>query len=823
MELLFTKINGTNFSLDYEKLKQSIYDEFKDTCNKVEVFVLNNFPLAINSQASLDLLIFLKVHASLNSRPKIHTGDNNNDFVYVSSLIIAVSIIKEYKKSNIEIDEEDIIIDDSYVDFKDNATKLKWGLTNFLNESGCLPNREKITVHPVFWVVNENNHEIQENTIISDHLTFKELKKCIALNSYLRYSGYADWNNDPYFEVSIQDLFEKISKESDFGFLTKQKIDRFQKPFGPASLKAFDSIGNKLVIVQGKAGTGKSSDLLHWMLKKSENGNKASFLTYNQLLVNEISKQIKGHENTLTDEFREKKASTTAYTIHSFMYNISKKLGVCLLMNAQRIEELKTKLENRCLIINTVFSEVQETNKRYSRNEMKTFFQNRMDLEKATKMEAIDLINHFETFKDFLDNKTTVSHIEMYKKFKITQIQESNNSKVFLKDYHNVLSNIYKAIVNFESFFKEFEIENKFELLENYLNLKKTILKNDGSGEIDLEELKKRYKRSINSFKHGRALYIDEAQDCHPLERDIFFELFGTNNIILSTGGKEQLIRYTELCNWKISRAKNIDYYQYPKKRKSFRMKPAIAALANHIATTFGIDLNIEPLDTEDHGAIIIDRNNSNDLDRKAAIINELLRKGTLMGCSNYDALLLLKNSKDKDFIFSDSLSDSLNVSNKDEKMTDFTINEFDVIKITKKTERVTWPLLTVADKIINEARFWNATGKVDKKKQGIPGSLSIRAIYYESSRGLEAWSVMCFNIDNFFDLKKEEKEAENFLLEEIMEFEERKNKYAATWILMAITRAIDTCYLELSNSDNEFNRCINNFIQLHPEYIEFK
>lgn len=85
MELLFTKINGSNFSLDYEKLKQSIYDEFKDTCNKVEVFVLNNFPLAINSQASLDLIIFLKVHASLNSRPKIHTGDNSNDFVYVSN------------------------------------------------------------------------------------------------------------------------------------------------------------------------------------------------------------------------------------------------------------------------------------------------------------------------------------------------------------------------------------------------------------------------------------------------------------------------------------------------------------------------------------------------------------------------------------------------------------------------------------------------------------------------------------------------------------------------------------------------------------------
>jgi hypothetical protein len=142
-------------------------------------------------------------------------------------------------------------------------------------------------------------------------------------------------------------------------------------------------------------------------------------------------------------------------------------------------------------------------------------------------------------------------------------------------------------------------------------------------------------------------------------------------------------------------------------------------------------------------------------------------------------------------------------------------------VKIDNNTKKLEWDLLSVADKIINEARFWNATGNIDKKKQSVPGSLSIRAIYYESSRGLEAWSTMCFDINGFFDSKRNEDDADNFLLSEIMDPEERKDKYAATWVLMALTRAIDTCYLEILPSTSSLNNSIEKFINSNQNYIE--
>ena len=550
------------------------------------------------------------------------------------------------------------------------------------------------------------------------------------------------------------------------------------------------------------------------MLLKSLNGKRATFLTYNHLLVFEISKQIKGFENTLNDEKSVAKASTTAYTIHSFMYNISKKLGIVLLMSETRINELKTKLDSRFEKIKKIFHDIRVAKKISNRNELKQYFQNLDFLDEGTKREAIDFINHSEMFKDFYDETKTLFYIEIFKKYKIKQLEENIHSSIFLSDYHEVLKNTLQAIQNLDLFFKDFQIENKFDLLENSMNLNDSLLlEKDGSRKINLDELKKRYNKSINAFRGGRTLYVDESQDCHSYERDIFFALFNPKNVVIASGGKEQLIRYSKVCDWNVTKNIKIESHQYIKRRKSYRMKPAIAALANHIASSFGIDLNVESLDSEDHGTIIIDRKYNVDLGKKADLINNLLIKGTRQGCSSYDSILMLKNAKE--------LASSNNTGNS-VGAKKFKINEYDVIKIDATKNKSEWELIGIADKIINEARFWNATGNVDKKKQSVPGSLSIRAIYYESSRGLEAWSVMCFDINGFFDSKRNEDEADNFLLNEIMEPELRKDKYAATWALMALTRAIDTCYLEINNSDNSLMSAIESFIIKYPNYVEY-
>lgn len=807
MDLTLTKINGTNPFLDYNLFKESLIRELNKDCIKAEVLILNKFPVSVLNQSTLDFVIFLKIPQNQTHRPKIYTNDN---YVYISNLIIAVSVIKEYKEQYINIENGELEINDSYIDLKDNASKLKWGLTNYLYEA-CNLVREKITVHPVFWVLNENNELVSDNIIVAKNLKFNSIKKCIALNDYLKYPGYIDWNYEPTYEASIRKIFEQASKDSELGYLTKQKIERFQNKFDIASQKAFDSIGNTLVEVKGRAGSGKSSDLLKWMLQNSLMGKKATFLTYNHLLVYEISRQIKGFENTLgTDDFL-KKETTTTNTIHSFMYNIAKKLGVVLLMSESRIRYLINLMNERLEKIEAIFDNIRNQNLIINKNDLKNLIQNEKSIDEGTKREAIDFINHSEMFKDFKDKEAVKRHINEFKKHKKIKLEDHVNSNMFLSDYHEVLKNILLATNNLDLFFKEFQIENKFDLLENAMNLNTSILLKDGSKNINLEELKKRYNKSINGFRAGRYLYIDEAQDCHKYERDIFFSLFGAKNIIIASGGKEQLIRYSEVCNWNISKGYKIDSYQYIKRRKSYRMKPAIASLANHIAASFNIDLGIEPLDTDDHGRVIIERNFNSDLLQKAKTMNDLLIAGTRQGCSSYDSLLLLKNAKEKNQTNNNSSSSPKNIN----------INEFDVVKIDDVKYKTEWELLTITDKIINESRFWNATGNVDKRKQSMPGSLSIRAIYYESSRGLEAWSTMCFDINGFFESKRNEDEADNFLLSEIMTPEERKNKYAATWVLMALTRAIDTCYIELLPSDNALNISIESFIKNNQNYVE--
>ena len=152
-------------------------------------------------------------------------------------------------------------------------------------------------------------------------------------------------------------------------------------------------------------------------------------------------------------------------------------------------------------------------------------------------------------------------------------------------------------------------------------------------------------------------------------------------------------------------------------------------------------------------------------------------------------------------------------------------IDENDIIKYNLKRNKREWDLLIEADKKINDVRFWNGTGNVDKKAQSVPGALSVRAIHYESCRGLEAWSVMCFNIDEFFDSKKEEDMADNFLLNDIfdhLDSDKRKNMYAATWVLLAVSRAIDTCYLDIFDSENILSKIILAFAQKYPNYVEF-
>lgn len=807
MDLSLSKINGTNADLNYEALKDSIIEKLHKTCKEAEVIILNNFPVSVSSQTTIDFIVLLNIPKKERSWYRVETTDDRH---YVRNQIIAVSIVNGYTNSNIKINGRLVEIDGVYIDFEEDANKIKWGLTNYLS-TNCGLERKFITVHPITWIKNTMSSQTLSNILINNQFTYDKVEEVIKLNDYFKWSGYKQWHDsDILFEIHIKKIFERASKDSTDGYITKKKIDRIQSKLDDASIKAYKSIGSKLVEVNGKAGTGKSSDILKWMLRSSIDGRKGVFLTYNHLLVYDISSQIQSYTNRLSPEDRKTKQPTTAYTIHSYFYRLAKKLGVLLLLTENRISELTNTIDSRWLQIETYFNSVRKSENHISLAKLLMYVQSKWSIAEGTKREAILFIQHLESLKSLPNQEETAKQFKTYRNDKLSKLGNLESSNIFLKDYHKVLERILQATTNLDTFLSDLDVISKYNLLENVMGLQPEILEKDGSGKINLDKLKTRYKKGLSGFRAGRIAYIDEAQDCHQLERDVLFSIFGSNNIVIANGGKEQLVRYSLLCDWQISRNKKIDYYKYQKRRNSFRMKPAIATLANHIASWYEIDLGIEPIDTEDHGSVIIDYSKSSA--NHIEYINKLKITGERQGCTNYESLLLLTSAEsNSNGYFSTEENSSVSVNQYDNIIKDYSKTKSD------------WSLLKEANSKIKDIYFWNATGNVDKRKLSPPGALSVRSIYYESCRGIEAWSVMCFNLDVFFEQKTQEKDADNYLLESLFDQlnpEKRRNMYAATWILMAINRCIENCYIQIQDPKSSLSKALLSFKEEYPQYV---
>lgn len=180
MEFNFSKINGTNADLNYDTFKESVIEKLNETCKEAEVIVLNNFPVSVSSQTSIDFIVLLNIPKKDKSWYRVETND---DRFYVKNQIIAVSIINEYYNSKITVESGLVDIDGAFIDFEDNANKMKWGLTNYLS-SNCGMERKHITVHPIIWIKNKSHSHYSKNILIDNQFTYDKVEEVIKLNHY---------------------------------------------------------------------------------------------------------------------------------------------------------------------------------------------------------------------------------------------------------------------------------------------------------------------------------------------------------------------------------------------------------------------------------------------------------------------------------------------------------------------------------------------------------------------------------------------------------------------------------------------------------------
>jgi len=283
--------------------------------------------------------------------------------------------------------------------------------------------------------------------------------------------------------------------------------------------------------------------------------------------------------------------------------------------------------------------------------------------------------------------------------------------------------------------------------------------------------------QNLMKTKHEEVAWdfimVDESQDWSENEKNILYKIFGYQKIIL-TNGYDQLIRRQKKCNW-IPGTEHRTIPGY----KSLRQQKNLVTFINSYARKFDLDWNLNSSDELTGGRVIITTKNIDD-----KIYNQEKSKLLENKNSAYDML----------FLVPPSLVYRFNQGNKEERK----------FKLTE-------PFSNIGIKL------WDGTSK-DIRTEYSVNLDEHRVLQYESCRGLEGWTVVCLELDEFINYKLntfDESIVEDDLRLETVD--QRKNRFAYIWSLIPLTRAIDTIIITLKNKNSEFAK------KLHEVYIENK
>jgi hypothetical protein len=822
MNLNFIAVNGKCEYFEYDEFENSVKETLQATCQEATVILFNNFPVLLSTETTVDLILVVALKDYQGNYFRVKKGEK---WIYLHNLIIPINFITNLQDTEIIIDDDgQIITDNETADYSNEIDSIKFSLLDYLVRK-CSFTKEQLFITPLIHIKNKKTIA-KDNFLVCEKFDFKNLLTYLKSTSQEIFCSYRNWKTEIGYTtlpMDIEAINNQASRDSVVGYLTKKKVDRISKQL--SNEKAiFGDLNKHLIIVQGKAGTGKSSELILLMMRLISNGQNTLFLTYNRLLIYDIARTIKSYVNNKINNKKpdDKIGQASVMTLHSFFYRLSKSIGVLHVMTEKRKGDLLTNLNSRVIKIKSYIDSYAKLKNATSLtlNDLDTIkeqVQNNSYFDIPIKEVGIDFLNYLKN-KRLLNLVTLDETLKQFIKHKADLVSNIVD-EIFLSDYYGVLENTLLAINKPDEYFTKYNIENKFELLEVVLSLKEKHLKKDQEENlIDEKAFKEKIHRKVGGRKRKRTIFIDEAQDCHFREKEILISIFGSDNVVISSGGKEQLIRHIELCNWEVSIQKKINVKKYKTSNKSFRIKKSVLEFCNFVANKYQIDLKLEPLETEDEGELILDFRNDVDFTDMQEIFSNLSLKGEINGCTAYESLLVLIDTHSK----VDAGTGSSTVSSTGK------INEYDNIEDSHKIKKGDWKYKAHLEKE-NQLMFWDGTND-NKSQMQVPYPTETRLIYYDSCRGLEAWTVACFNIDKFFNQKREDPDAEKFLINDEKELgiqslfvtnDTRKDMFAGTWALMAITRAIDTLYLKFDNPDSQFSKLVLEYVKLNPKNLK--
>ena len=263
-------------------------------------------------------------------------------------------------------------------------------------------------------------------------------------------------------------------------------------------------------------------------------------------------------------------------------------------------------------------------------------------------------------------------------------------------------------------------------------------------------------------------IFIDEGQDWPDDEIKIFRWMFGLKNIVIADG-VDQIVRKNLAQGKKFGWDRNLDSNQYIRRylRKGVRMKSNLAYFMADVAwECFGLDnWDVDPNDDATGGRVIV---YEGDLISKPDVFRKLCSEARQEGNYPIDMLACVPPP----------------------------MVQGGVSQVSAAWEQ-------------SGIRCWDACSSEVRKNPPV-SSDQLRIVQYQSCRGLEGWTVINFCFDEFWEIKHEEgcKSALE-QREDSLDLEENARQYAGKWLMIPLSRAIDTLVINVSLKDSEIKRKI--------------
>ncbi len=268
-------------------------------------------------------------------------------------------------------------------------------------------------------------------------------------------------------------------------------------------------------------------------------------------------------------------------------------------------------------------------------------------------------------------------------------------------------------------------------------------------------------------------VFVDEGQDCPDDEVKIIRWLFGVKNIVIADG-VDQYVREQSQSNKKMGWDRSLPTNDFVRRnlKKGVRMKYNLSLFMADIAwECFGLhNWDVEPVDEAIGGRVLV---YEGDLASRPDIFKELCSEARSEGNFPIDMLACVPPS----FCPRDPSGENIS-------------------RVAQNYRQ-------------SGIQYWDGSSK--KVRENPPTSRDqLRIVQYESCRGLEGWTVLNFGFDELWDTKfRQGIRATSLEAEAVLDPKDYARKFAGQWLMIPLSRAIDTLVINVGTEDTELKRTL--------------